>query len=69
MSQYPSSVIVVHITTEDEVLHRDTAACHITRDGKQVGWAELDKSEKIRVIHSVSAMGKKLIDMFEEYGN
>ena len=63
-----NSVIVVHITTEDEVLHRDTAAYHITRGGKQVGWAELDKSEKIRVIHSVSAMSEKLIDMFEEYG-
>lgn len=63
-----NGVIVVHITTEDEVLHRDTARYHITRDGKQVGWAELDKSEKIRVIHSVSAMSEKLIDMFNEYG-
>lgn len=63
-----NGVIVVHITTEDEVLHRDTAAYHITRDGKQVSWAELDKSEKIRVIHSVSAMSEKLIDKFSEYG-
>lgn len=63
-----NGVLVVHITAEDEVLHRDTARCHITRDGRQVGWAELDKSEKIRVIHSVSAMSEKLIDNFNEYG-
>lgn len=63
-----NGVLVVHITAEDEVLHRDTALCHITRDGKQIGWAELDKSEKIRVIHSVSAMSEKLIDKFNEYG-
>ena len=63
-----NGVLVVHITAEDEVLHRDTVRCHITRDGKQVGWVDLDKSEKIRVIHSVSAMSKKLIDKFNEYG-